>query len=130
MKYNQEVIRKNLHWLRIERGVNIKKFAELIGVSPSLVACWEAGTRNVTAEALNKASVALDLPVAYFLIDQTPKDVETATVAPESHSITSKFIDLTEILTDKTKLVWQDRVLSMDEKRRVYNIVFALLKET
>jgi len=137
MKFNQDIIRNNLAWIRLERGLNKKEFAEVLGVSPSLVSCWENRIRNVTPEQLNKVAKALEKPVAYFLVDQTPKDtpgVQPAVAVakmPDTPvvSVQHGFVDLSALLEDAhTKIIWKDKVLTSEEKTRLYNIVFALLK--
>jgi len=130
----QHTVRQNIQWIRMEKGLSQKEFAELIGVHQSLVSGWERGARKLTPQSLKLVALALGLPISYFLVNQIPNDVEVGLVNTPTPKPTPfvqgpmVFNDLTELFAPNIRLIWKNRVLTDKEKKTLERIIDALLQ--
>ena len=73
---NYEVIGKKIKYLRVEKGMNQKAFAEKLGVSIGFVSQVESGDKCFNLKRLEEVSKVLGKPVAYFIEGANLDDVK------------------------------------------------------
>ena len=53
--------------MRVERGLSQRDLAKMVGVSRTIVQCWEAGTKNPAVATLRRLAAALNTTVGDLL---------------------------------------------------------------
>jgi transcriptional regulator with XRE-family HTH domain len=64
-----EHVGRRLQVRRLSRQMSVERLAEIVGVSPTKLAKYEAGTARIGASELLRIAGALDLSVEYFFAD-------------------------------------------------------------
>lgn len=72
MEHLREIIGKNLHRIRRERGLSLDRAAELTGVSKAMLGQIERGESNPTVTTLWKIATGLGVSFTTFMEDETP----------------------------------------------------------
>lgn len=81
---------------RNRAGLTVRQFAELIGVSPSMVAHWEAGNKPVSPKRLAQIAEATLTDPATLLQDDSGNPTEPPLTRPEEIALVRGFRKMSE----------------------------------
>ena len=96
----QELFSSRLKQLRKERKITQEQLSNSVGVDISTVKRWERGEFGPDFEKLVKIAMALDVPVSWLFVPETPEssqnDDENKNAFQENQRLTQKKDPLTE----------------------------------
>lgn len=90
MKTVNEFIGENLLEARVARGFTQVALARMVESSPPQISKFEKGTQKPTSSTLGKISLALSMPLNYFLVERSGRKSEASTIYYRSMSAATK----------------------------------------
>jgi len=116
----KHTVAKNIRTLRRSRDLTAVELAEALGVSQSTVSDWETAKKMPRAGAVERLAAFFGVRKSDVLSDKSEALRATTTAHYELY-------DLEAMLEGSTRLAFDGRVLSVEEKQRVARVVKAVL---
>lgn len=126
---------EKLRKLRKEKGLTIRKLSELSGVAHSFLSQVETGKRGIPkADTLKKIAIGLDVPFVDLLV-KAGYIKKTGYLSPEHFDIEEKELTkekpivLDDLLNADYQILFQNKLLTIEEKAKIKSVIELLLKD-